>query len=227
MKNIFLLDMDDTLFDFKRTEQLNLTETLARFGIASDRQVWLRFHEINRKLWQAYERGEITKERIRLGRFEQLFEEYGYSGKIADVSEAYFENFKEICIPFEGAEKFLRKLSESGRVYIVTNGNTAIQKRHLSDAGFSPFIEDTFISDEIKFAKPSAEFAEYVKSHIAGFESGRAVWIGDSLTSDKECADLAAVDFILYAPDGAPSSYSGVTAKNYDEILEIIEKKIV
>lgn len=223
MKNIFLLDMDDTLFDFKRTEQINLTETLALFGIAADRQVWLSFHQINQLLWQEFERGGITKEQIRIGRFERLFGEYGYSGDIAAVSEEYFENFKNICIPFEGAQAFLRELYKLGRVYIVTNGNTVIQKRHISDAGFTPYIEDMFISDEIKFAKPSAEFAAYVKLHIPRFDSKRAVWIGDSLTSDKKCAELAAVDFILYSPNGVPNGYNGVAAKDYNEILELIK----
>lgn len=223
MKNIFLLDMDDTLFDFRCTEQINLTDTLAKFGIAVNRQVWHRFHQINQQLWQAFECGGITKEQIKIKRFEQLFDEFGYSADIAAVSEAYFENFKEICIPFEGAKSFLHELSQLGRIFIVTNGNTIIQKRHISDAGFIPFIEDIFISDDIKFAKPSVEFAEYVKLHIAGFKIEDAVWIGDSLTSDKECAELADVDFILYAPDGAPSSYHGATAKDYNEILELIK----
>lgn len=217
--------MDDTLFDFGRTEQLNLTTTLARFGITIDSRVWLRFHQINLQLWQAYERGEITKEQIKTKRFDRLFDEYGYSGNIAEIAEAYFESFKDICFPFEGAEEFLRELSRSGRVYIVTNGSTVIQKRHIADAGFSPFIKGIFISDEIKFAKPSAGFAEYVKSHIPEFDGKRAVWIGDSLTSDKECAELAGVDFILYAPDGAPDGYHDVTAKNYSEIIGIIGLK--
>lgn len=224
MKNIFLVDMDDTLFDFGRTEQINLTNTLARFGIVIDSRGRLRFHMINQQLWEAYERGEITKEQIKTRRFERLFDEYGYSGNIAAISDAYFESFKDICFPFEGAEDFLRELSQRGRIYIVTNGSTVIQKRHISDSGFSRFIEDIFISDEINFAKPSAGFANYVKSHIPEFDSRYAVWIGDSLTSDKQCAELAAVDFILYAPDGAPDGYHDATAKDYNEVLEIINR---
>ena len=222
MKDIFLLDMDDTLFDFRRTEEINLTDTLGKFGIVADREVYLRFHEINRELWQEFERGNISKEQIKLGRFERLFAEYGYSADIAAVSEKYFENFKEICIPIVGADAFLKRLSTLGRIYLVTNGNAEIQKRHIADAGFYPFIEKTFISDEIGFAKPSKEFAEHLKTNIEGFESGRAVWIGDSLTSDKTCAEIAGVDFILYAPDGAPQVYKGLSAKDYDGILKII-----
>ena len=215
--------MDDTLFDFKRTERINLTETLARFGIDADERVWHRFHEINLKLWQQFELGEVTKEQIKRLRFERLFVEFGFSADVEKVSPYYVNNFNNICIPFDGADGFMRRLSQLGRIYVVTNGNTDCQKRHVTDAGFLPLISKMFISDEIGSAKPSAEFADFVMAHIDGFERERAVWIGDSLTSDKKCAEVAGVDFILYSPSGAPSGYGGAVAKNYGEVLELIK----
>ena len=216
--------MDDTLFDFARTEEINLFSTLARFGITADAQILMRFREINLGLWQEFERGETTKEQIKICRFQRLFDEYKYSADAAASAEYYVKNFEEICIPFDGADKFLNTLSRLGRVYIVTNGNTDIQNRHIADAGFLPLIDGMFISDEIGFAKPSVQFADYVKNHIEGFESERAVWIGDSLTSDRACAEVAGVDFILFTPHGVPEGYTGVSAGNYEEILDNINK---
>lgn len=224
MKDIFLLDMDDTLFDFRRTEEINFCETLEKFGIRANKQAFERFRDINIGLWQQFERGEMTKEQIKLRRFSQLFEEYGYDIDVEKVAHSYVDNFKEICIPFDGAEWFLKELLSSGKIYIVTNGNTDIQMRHLTDAGFLPFIEKIFISDEIGFAKPSKKFAEHLKTHIENFESGRAVWIGDSLTSDKKCAEVAGVDFILFAPHGTPQSYDGLIATSYAEVMQILNK---
>lgn len=221
-KDIFLIDMDDTLYDFVRTEQINFISTLARFGVEADLNAWQRFHEINQNLWREFEQGKITKDKIKLGRFERLFEEYGFSADVAVVAKAYVKNFEEICIPFDGAENFLKTLKLYGRIYFVTNGNTEIQKRHIQDAGFLPLIDGAFISDEIGFAKPSAEFNDHVAAHISGFERQRAVWIGDSLSSDMQCAKLADIDFILFAPHGAPEGYEGISAKNYGEILELL-----
>lgn len=222
-KDIFLLDMDDTLFDFHRTEQINLLSTLGEFGITADMQVWQRFHDINKSLWEQYERGEIEREQIKISRFERLFAEYGYyASDIAAVANKYFENFKEICIPFDGAADFLKKLTQIGRVYIVTNGSPSCQHRHLTDAGFLTFIDYAFISEEIGFAKPSIKFAEHVMSHIEGFDKERAVWIGDSLTSDMECAKRAGIDFILFAHGGATAKYDGVSVENFDEALKIL-----
>ena len=222
MKDIFLLDMDDTLFDFRRTEEINFKETLEKFGICADKPAFERFREINIGLWQEFERGETTKEQIKIRRFAELFKEFGYTADIERVAKSYVKNFEEICIPFDGAENFLKELARVGKVYIVTNGNTEIQIRHLTDAGFLPFIDKAFISDEIGCAKPSSEFAGHLKANIQGFDCGRAVWIGDSLTSDRECAEVAGVDFILFAPRGVPNGYNGPVAKNFAEVLKIL-----
>ena len=224
MKDIFLLDMDDTLFDFRRTEEINFCQTLAKFGISAEKHAFERFRDINIGLWQEFERGETTKEQIKLMRFSKLFNELGIIADVPKIAYSYVENFKEICIPFDGADGFLKELLSLGKIYIVTNGNTDIQMRHLTDAGFLPFIEQTFISDEIGSAKPSTEFACHLKTHINSFESGRAVWIGDSLTSDKACAEIAGVDFILYASHGVPQNYNGLCATNYAEAMQILNK---
>lgn len=214
--------MDDTLFDFKRCEQTNLFDTLARHGIDADMQVWQRYHQINKSLWEQLERGEIEKALIKTRRFELLFEEYGFTADVQAVAAEFLKNFENICIPFDGADGFLRTLASHGRIYVVTNGNTAIQKRHVADAGFETLISAMFISDEIGYNKPSIEFSQYVSRNIENFDVQKAVWIGDSLTSDCECARRAGIDFILFAPDGTPHSYGGVSAKNYAEILEIL-----
>lgn len=50
MKNIFLLDLDDTLFDFRRGEREQILMTLARFGFSPTMRIAERFHEINEGL---------------------------------------------------------------------------------------------------------------------------------------------------------------------------------
>lgn len=220
-KEIFLLDLDDTLLDFKRTERKNLTETLKKYGIDVDEGLRKRYHDINEGLWKALERGEIKREEVKIKRFEILFEEYGLCADARAVSHSYFENFKNICIPFDGVYEFLKKLINVGKVYIVTNGGAAIQHRHVEDGGLSPYITDIFISEEIGHDKPSYEYAEHVAAHIKGFESEKAVWLGDSLTSDRLCAERLGVDFILFSPHGL-RDYTGAEAVNYTDVLRLM-----
>ncbi|MDE7296724.1 MAG: HAD-IA family hydrolase [Clostridia bacterium] len=227
MKNIFLLDLDETLLDFSKAERENLTTSLQHFSLPSDDKTVALFHKINDGLWKALERGEVERERLKVMRFEMLFQELGVpvSAQTAqEISDYYFHNFQNICHPYEGAVDFLKTLAARGRVYIVTNGAAEIQYRHIDDAGFAPFLSGVFISREIGYDKPDLRFAHYVEEHIEGYDRSRAVWLGDSITSDMACARVAGIDGVLFSPHGAPAGYSGAVARNYGEFLELISK---
>ena len=216
--------MDDTLLDFARAEHENLLATLRRFSIPANEGTYARFHAINEGLWKALERGEITRERLMVERFERLLTDMGRGKDAEAVAKAYFNNFPFICFPFSGAADFLTELSRRGRVYIVTNGSAVIQNRHISDAGFSPYLAGVFISEEVGANKPSRAFAQAVEEGVEGYKKERAVWLGDSLTSDMGCAKAAEVDFVLFSPAGPPQDYKGLCARNYGEALHIFSK---
>lgn len=222
MKDIFLLDMDDTLFDFERAERENFRGTLASFGLPCGDGVYARFHAINEGLWRLLERGGISREELKVRRFRDLFEEFRIDADASAVADAYWRNFPSVCFPFAGAGAFLEALAARGKIYIVSNGGAAIQERHLQDAGFLPYITASFISETIGAEKPSKAFSDYVISHIEGFDRSRAVWIGDSLTSDMVCAKNAGIDFILFLPRGESGDFAGHTARNYPEALSVI-----
>lgn len=224
MKKIFLLDMDDTLLDFQRAEYENVKKTLAQFGVCADDEMIGRFHAINDGLWKALERGETTRERLKVQRFRLLFEEYGLERDADAAADAYWNNFPEICFPFEGVYAFLSELKARGRVYIVTNGGAVIQRRHIELAGFSPFIDGLFISELMGVDKPSPAFADYVASHIGGYKREEAVWIGDSPTSDLLCARAGGIDFILFQPRGGEKREDCPCASSYDGLIKEIDK---
>ncbi len=222
MKDIFLLDMDDTLLDFPKAERAALFKTLASFGIAQDETLLARYHEINDTLWKALERGEIGREELKVRRFARLFAEFALPADPAAVSAAYFSEMEECCFPFEGVHSFLETLKTAGRVYICTNGGKKIQRRHIELAGFAPYFDGVFISEEIGADKPSAAFAGYVTAHIEGYAPARAVYLGDSLTSDKKCAEVMGADFVLFAPRGIPAEYQGAAATSFGEALPLM-----
>ncbi len=222
MKDIFLLDMDDTLLDFPKAERAALFQTLSSFGIEADGHVLARYHAINDALWKALERGEIARERLKVQRFCTLFSELGIEADAPAVSAAYFSNMEECCYPFAGVHGFLRALCRAGRVYLCTNGGAKIQRRHIALAGFGPYFADVFISEEVGADKPSQAFADYAAAHIGGYLPARAVYLGDSLTSDKGCADAMSADFVLFAPRGIPASFCGAAAENYGQALSLM-----
>ncbi len=223
MKDIFLLDLDDTLTDFPRAEEKNFYETLASVGVRATGEVYERFHRINNDLWRQLEAGEIKREELNIRRFAMLFEEFGIGADPAEAAAFYVNNFENICFPFDGAAEFVRELSARGRVYIVSNGSKNKQRAHIKRAGIEGYLCGAFISEEVGFDKPMYGFAHHVETHIEGFRRDRAVWIGDSLTSDMVCAKSVGIDFILYLPRTMSVSYEGRFARSYGEILRLLD----
>ncbi len=224
MKDIFLLDLDDTLVDFPRAEEQNFYESLRSQGVGAGAELYERFHRINDALWRQLERGELSRERLKVLRFERLFSECGIQADAEEVARFYVKGFEHICFPFDGARELLRELSGRGRVFIVSNGGSATQHSHVKLAGFEEYLSGMFISEEIGFDKPMSGFAHHVETHIEGYDRARAVWIGDSLTSDMVCAKSVGIDFILYFPRPMSVSYDGWSAGSYGELLALLQK---
>ena len=76
IRNVFI-DLDDTLFDFKAAERAAMKKTLEELSLSSDDETVKRYSEINKELWRALERGEISRSSLKVRRFEILFSELG------------------------------------------------------------------------------------------------------------------------------------------------------
>lgn len=96
---ILLLDADETLFDFKRSEREALTEALQLYGITPDDRLISLYSEINELLWKEFERGEISKDNIRTLRFKRLSEISGLNFNTSNISTDYVKRLakNDIC----------------------------------------------------------------------------------------------------------------------------------
>lgn len=224
MKDIFLLDIDETLFDFPREEREALWRTLKKRGIEPTGEMLARYHAINESYWKKLERGEITRARLVVERFEVFLREYGRADSPEAFSREYFSELASGGCFYPGAEAFVKALKGRGRIFLVTNGATFTQTHRIAASGLGTYADGVFISETIGINKPSEAYAAFVEAHIEGYEHSRAVWVGDSLTSDAPCAASRGIDFILYRPSGAPEGYKGLCAQSYDEVLALIDR---
>jgi FMN phosphatase YigB (HAD superfamily) len=77
----YLLDADNTLFDFDRAEREALAETLAAVCPAPPPPgVFAEYHRINAGLWKRFEQGEVDQAGLRVERFLLLFRSLGLAG---------------------------------------------------------------------------------------------------------------------------------------------------
>lgn len=223
----FLLDADDTLFDFAASCQKALHCAMEACGFEYQEAYHAQYLSINNALWSKLERQEITHAELLVLRFSKFLSSLGENPCLSGMlNQAYIKALAEECVPFDGVREFLTALRNLGRIYIVTNGTAIVQRRRFEKFGLQKYAEDIFISEEIGAYKPAEAYFSYVKNHIPKFEQKTALLIGDSLTSDIAMAHAMGVDCVWFNPQNKAlqADFSPTfTAKNYGEILKIIQ----
>jgi 2-haloacid dehalogenase len=222
---ILLFDLDDTLLDFAANEQSALKHLFEDNGIDFTKEVFDTYSSVNKRLWAAYEKGEILLDEVLNTRFSNaLFS----LGKKAD-GKLWEQNYRELLgnghEMIEGADRLIKRLSGSFRMFIVTNGVTETQIKRLKLSGLYSYFEDIFTSQAIGYQKPAAEFFDYVKSHVKDFDAKNTLMIGDSLSSDIKGGNLAGIDTCwINRNSAAPSAdiKSTYSIANLDELFDIV-----
>lgn len=206
IKNVFL-DLDDTLLDFRSAEREALTQTLIHLGIEPDGRILNRYSELNLEHWKMLERGEITREQVKIGRYQSLFSELGID-RSAEEATAYYEVQLGKQHGFiDGAEQLLSDLKADGyRLYIVSNGTASVQESRLNSTGIKHYFDGIFISQNIGFDKPDARFFERCFACIPDYDSAQSVIVGDSITSDIKGGKNAGIATVWFNPSGAPNN---------------------
>lgn len=223
--NIFLLDADQTIFDFKSACKQALITTLKAFNIKFKKEYFEIYYKINDDLWKKLEKKEITKKQLLFFRFDLFLKRIDKKGDIDKINEEYINNIESFSDYLQGAEDFLKRLKEQGKIYLITNGTASIQRRRIAKLNCQKYFDGIFISDEIGFAKPDKRFFDYVISHIKDFDKDRAVVIGDSLSSDILGANNSNLTSIWYNAENFSLTISkpDYIAENYEEILNLIK----
>lgn len=184
MFEYILLDLDDTILDFKWAENQAITGTLKAFDIEPTEEICWRYSQINLEYWHALERKEVTREQLKVGRFRQLLQELGREADPAAMGEQYLHRLGQGHRFLPGALETLQILAKKYRLFLVSNGNPPVQYGRLASAGITHYFEKLFISMEIGHNKPSVEFFDRCFSQISGFDRAKAIIVGDSLFSD-------------------------------------------
>lgn len=182
-KNL-LIDLDDTILDFHKAENVALKKTLQHFGIEPTEAVCARYSAINKMYWERLERKEITRPQVQTGRFATLFEELGVCADPKACCETYMDNLSIGHYFLPGALEALEVLSGKYTLYMASNGNSRVQAGRLKSANISHFFADIFISEDMGADKPSVQYFEKCFARMGDFSLAETMIVGDSLTSD-------------------------------------------
>ena len=106
----FLLDADETVFDFIASSKESLRYALAQFSLPYSDEIYSLFKKHNDAVWREYERGALTKAQLRVKRFECFFAEQGVIADAASVDKIYFDKLCTTGYLLDGADAFLSGL---------------------------------------------------------------------------------------------------------------------
>ncbi len=189
-----LLDVDDTLMDFKKIESEALQKLFEFYGHPLTLELLQTYHTVNSGLWENYERGEVAMGDMLNNRFGLTMSQFGIRIDSEEWELRYQTLLGEGSHLIDDAKEVVTRLRGAYRLFVVTNGVRETQRRRLEGGGLYGLFEAVFDSQSIGFQKPAGEFFDYVAAHIDGFEKHRALIIGDSLATDIRGGIAAGID---------------------------------
>ena len=203
---LVLIDLDDTLFDYPKTEKTAFRNTFEELGffveskLSNDKKEEIyekikdRYKDVNLQLWKDLEKGAVDKDRLKVVRFEKIIEEFDLKYNPYEMSELYLKKLGEGIFPFEATEKLCEYLHSKYKVGIVTNGIKEVQYSRIENSEIAKYIDKIIISDEVGVNKPDKRIFEYAINYFEIMDKSEVIMIGDSLGADIKGGQNAGID---------------------------------
>ena len=199
---LLLFDADETLFDFKMAEKQAFLKALEEYKLDVDKEESLKIYsQINKCIWEEFERGEITADRLRVERFERFSKKIKIDFDAVSFSKAYAKFLGEGAYLFDDSVEVIDYLSKKYKLALVTNGLKDVQKSRISKTPLKDYFQELIISDEIKISKPDPRIFDYALDKLDHKDKSKVLMIGDSLTSDMQGGINAGIDTCWYNPN--------------------------
>ena len=243
-----LWDLDNTLLDFDVAEKEALTREFKEFGLGEFTDQMLKdYMVINRRRWQALERGEMEKQEVLEGRYREFF---AFLGKDTSIAAAFNDRYQEllgetICFR-DNSYELVKGMKGQVLQCMASNGTKKAQTGKLKNSGFDKLFDLCFISEEIGAEKPAVEFFDVCfeeinkwlmeneaslpysgGKYLGEIKKDEMIIIGDSLTSDIRGGNNAGIKCCWYNPKGLECSADlriDYEIKDLQEVTRILDE---
>jgi HAD superfamily hydrolase (TIGR01549 family) len=216
MARAILFDLDDTLFDHRRSARAALTELHRLHGRGTDLDAFERLHTMFLEVMHVEVlAGRIGLDEARRERFRRVFLASGITLNDADVdavASAYRSGYMTARRALEGAADLLLAIRPHARIGIVTNNFLEEQRDKLAYCGLAELVDVLIASEDVGVSKPERGIFDIALQRL-GVSAEEAVMVGDSWANDIAGAVDAGIRAIWFNPDRrpAPATPSGVS----------------
>ena len=178
-------DIDYCLLDTPTSERRIIRELYAQQGQVVGDDVGDTYREINRQLWVYLDRGEITRERLYVMRFERLFQLHPFHRPAEEVAPWFLDQLAHAYDAQEGAEHLLSRLKDAGvRIFTASNGIGEVMNGRVANAGLAKYLTGKFAADGVGAMKPSPQYFDYIFKHSGETDLSRTLMVGDNPVTD-------------------------------------------
>ena len=225
--DVLLWDIDGTLLDFLAAEKAAIKSLFAHFGLGecSDEMVE-RYSAINKRCWEALERGEIEKSAMLVRRFEEFFASEGIDTTVArEFNDLYQVRLGDTVVFCDNSYELVSGLRGRVRQYAVSNGTIAAQTKKLKLSGIGELMDGIFLSEQLGYEKPNIEFFNQVFDALGPVDKSEVLIVGDSLTSDIRGGNNAEILTCWYNPNhlsAGPEYRIDYEIEDLHEILKLL-----
>lgn len=206
MKHLFF-DLDRTLWDFDKNSEAALFALYDELNLADHLRSFQSFHtkykKVNGELWDQYSKGKISKEILRVKRFQDTLHHFEVKNKelAESLADGYVSLSPHQTNLFPEAIETLEKLkNDDYQLHIITNGFSEVQHIKLDKSGLKPYFDIVLCSEEIGKSKPSRLVFDHALA-LAKTKSENSIMIGDSYEADIVGAENAGIRAILFDPN--------------------------
>ena len=180
-----IFDLDDTIFDFQKTEHRSLEVIFNSYNIPFEPQYIERYKKINLGLWHDLEHQKIERETLLNTRFSLFLESCGQVVDGALVERQYRALLNEGYDLLPHAHEVLGALKRQGYVLLAaTNGTKVTQENRLKVTQIGQYFDDIFISEDLGVEKPHRAFFETIFQKHSLTNMNEILMIGDSVRAD-------------------------------------------
>ena len=207
MARAVLFDLDDTLFDHRRSARAALREVHRSHAAGLDFGAFERQHGIYlEEMHVEVLAGRIGLDEARRERFRKVFQALGVSldpAAVDRVASAYRSGYMTARRALHGAATLLAALRPHARIAIVTNNLLEEQQDKLAYCGLAALVDVLIASEDVGVAKPDPGIFR-IALERTGVDAASAVMVGDSWANDIAGAHRAGIRAVWFNPERAP-----------------------
>jgi len=189
--DLFLFDLDDTLFDHSETYENGLVDTIHQFHSLQEighSEFIQTFTKHNHLLWPRFSSNELNFHEFSFLRIKNTLKELNVSAE-KDLSLKFVKTFQSSYLerirPSQKLNEFLFELSKRVGLGIVTNGTVFNVFDKVDRLGLCSIFPETsvIVSEKIGSPKPNKEIFQHALN-VLGSTADKTLFIGDNYFTD-------------------------------------------